>query len=116
MTQEIDDTSNRLDDNAPPSLTIDWDLYGSYLEDSDMSDEQKREFIQTLWNIIVNFIDLGFGVHPIQQAKQISSGQDDDLASLLQQSVVSSKNNSKINKYEQAVNGSQSYSAEQEES
>lgn len=100
----------------PPSLTIDWDLYGSYLADSDMSDEQKREFIQTLWNIVVSFVDLGFGVHPIQQARRESSGQEDDLTSLIEQSVVSSKNNSKISKCEQAVNGSQSYSAEQEES
>lgn len=52
----------------PPSLTIDWELYGEYLEDSDLSGGQKREFIETLWSIVVAFVDLGFGVHPVQQA------------------------------------------------
>lgn len=50
------------------ALTIDYDLYATYLEDSDLTDEQKREFINTLWNIMVGFVDLGFGIHPLQQA------------------------------------------------
>ena len=113
MTQDKDETDVRPEaTNAPPSLTIDWDLYGSYLEDSDLSDEEKRECIQDLWNLVVSFVELGFGVHPIQQAKQISLGQDDDLACLIEQSVLTSKDNSKNNKCTQAVNGSQSHSAE----
>ncbi len=51
-----------------PTLSIDWELYGRYLEESDLSDDQKREFLETLWSIVVSFVDLGFGLHPIQQA------------------------------------------------
>jgi len=50
----------------PPTLTIDWELYGQHLEDSDMSDAEKRKFIEALWSIVVSFVDLGFGVHPAQ--------------------------------------------------
>lgn len=51
-----------------PSLSIDWELYGAMLEASDMSDEDKKEMIEILWNIVVAFVDLGFGLHPVQQA------------------------------------------------
>jgi hypothetical protein len=52
---------------APPTLAIDWDLYGQYLDASDLSDADKRAFIETLWSIVVSFVDLGFGLHPTQQ-------------------------------------------------
>jgi len=52
---------------APPTLTIDWELYGKYLDESDLSDAEKRKFLETLWSIVVSFVDLGFGVHPVQQ-------------------------------------------------
>ena len=51
-----------------PTLAIDWDVYAQYLEDAELSDAQKRELLETLWSIIVSFVDLGFGLHPIQQA------------------------------------------------
>ncbi|SNZ07422.1 hypothetical protein [Cohaesibacter gelatinilyticus] len=75
-----------LDPTKPPSLTIDWDTYGELLENSDLSDEQKHEFIQTLWSIVVSFVDLGFGTHPLQQleGKEISFDalNPDDVISL----------------------------------
>jgi hypothetical protein len=53
---------------GPPTLTIDWERYGKYLDESDLSDTEKREFLETLWAIVVSAVDLGFGVHPVQQA------------------------------------------------
>ncbi len=47
-----------------PKLEIDWDAYGEMMEDSDMSEEDKRVLIETLWNIVVAFVDLGFDLHP----------------------------------------------------
>ena len=69
-----EDTTNKtrkaegVHKSGPPALTIDWDLYGAYLENSDLSEAQQRDFIETLWSIVVSFVDLGFGIHPIQQA------------------------------------------------
>ncbi len=60
-----DETDN---DSPRPNLIIDWELYGEYLEEADLTDDQKREFIETLWSIMVSFVDLGFGIHPLQHA------------------------------------------------
>lgn len=65
-------------ETAPPRLSIDWDAYLPFLENEDISEEQKRELIEALWSIMVSFVDLGFGIHPIQQV----CGQDISLAEL----------------------------------
>ncbi len=65
-------------ETAPPSLTIDWDAYLPLFEDETISDDDKRELIDALWSIVVSFVDLGFGVHPVQQA----CGKDISLAEL----------------------------------
>lgn len=61
MTQSPD-TSETHESKTPPQLTIDWDAYGQYLEKSGLSDDQKIALIETLWSIVVSFVDLGFGV------------------------------------------------------
>ena len=52
-----------------PAITVDYERYAHFLENSDLTKEQRRKLIQTLWNIVVEFVSLGFGVHPLQQAK-----------------------------------------------
>lgn len=70
FSPETDDTRRK-----PPTLRIDWDLYGAYLAESDLSDAEKRDFIETLWKIAVSFVDLGFGLHPTQLATDKSCEQ-----------------------------------------
>ncbi len=72
-------------ETAPPTLTIDWEAYLPLFEDEDISETEKRELIEALWSIVVSFVDLGFGVHPVQQA----CGQDDDPLSDLPPDLVS---------------------------
>lgn len=50
-----------------PTLTVDVEKYQSYLDGSGMSDAEKEEFLQALWSIIVSFVELGYGVHPLQE-------------------------------------------------
>lgn len=52
------------------AVTVDYEKYLHFLEDADISDQDKREFLQTLWGIICEFVSLGFGVHPVQQAQK----------------------------------------------
>jgi len=78
-TEGINDIA--VDTGRSMALTIDYDLYARYLEDSDLSDDQKREFIETLWSVIVSFVDLGFGIHPLQQATSNSCGLNDKMPS-----------------------------------
>ncbi len=52
---------------TPLAFTIDVKRYEHFLENSDLSEEQKCEFLETLWNIICELVSLGFGVHPLQE-------------------------------------------------
>ena len=73
-------------ETAPPALSIDWDAYLPFFESDEISDEHKQELIEALWAIMVSFVDLGFGIHPIQQA----CGQDVSLAELPARDVLKS--------------------------
>ena len=47
---------------AEPTLAFDWSEWLPYLADMDAPPEQKREMIETLWSIILAFVDLGYAV------------------------------------------------------
>ena len=70
--------------NAPRTLTLDVDRYQKYLDDADLSEAQKQDVLEALWSIIVSFVDLGFGVHPVQRA----CGQLPEIASQSSNQVV----------------------------
>jgi len=74
-TEEIDTAERQESDSHFKTLTIDYELYERYLEDSDLNEAQKRQFLDALWSIIVSFVDLGFGVHPLQQVNSDRCGQ-----------------------------------------
>ncbi len=56
------------DPDEPLAVQVDLMKYAHLLEDADMSDVQKLEALRALWNVIVAFVDLGFGVHPVQES------------------------------------------------
>jgi len=70
----------------PPVLTLDVALYEQYLVESDLTEDQKREFLEALWSIIVGFVDLGFGIHPVQQAA--AAGQDDEKSGAIAAGLI----------------------------
>jgi hypothetical protein len=61
-----------------PVIALDVSLYDAYLRDSGLSEEQTREFLEALWIIIVGFVDLGFGIHPVQQVLNDACVQMDE--------------------------------------
>lgn len=65
---EIPDTN--LKKSSRPTLSVDVDYFQTYLDDADIPDSKKRELVETVWNISVSFVDLGFGLNPVQQATQ----------------------------------------------
>lgn len=69
---------------ARAALSFDAQEYCHFLADCDWTDEQKREFIETLWQIIVSFVDLGFDLHPIQQVMDSPKTLDGDSISVLE--------------------------------
>ena len=80
MTEDNKSKKNSAGGASPPTLTIDWELYGKYLDASDLSDAEKREFLETLWSIVVSFVELGFGVHPLQQVTDNACAQQAEIA------------------------------------
>ena len=67
-------------DPTPPKLAIHFDAreFAHFLAEVDATEAQKLEYIETLWTIVLQFIDMGFGIHPIQQA----CGQFDEATAL----------------------------------
>lgn len=51
-----------------PSVAIDVERYQAYLDDPNLSPEHRKEILEALWAIMTAFVQLGFGVHPAQQA------------------------------------------------
>lgn len=96
---------NPLSESVPsrPVLTIDYALYEEHLEGADLSDVQKQEFLDALWSIIVGFVDLGFGVHPLQQIPSDTCGQEVDLTSLMASDVISSSKGKSLKQFEKAA-------------
>ena len=94
MTQDTDTAAVILETEATkPIVTLDYALYQHYLDNSDLTEKQRQEFLETLWNIIVSFVDLGFGVHPLQQT---------DSDKRLEDIVDSQSAQSLLNQYNQA--------------
>ena len=85
-----DNTPNHLETLAigqttsGSALTLDVEYFQSLLDDSDAPEAEKRKLIEELWSIIVGFVDLGFGIHPVQQANPTRSElANDSIAKLI---------------------------------
>lgn len=74
---------------SPPqssrTLRFDWQDWLPYLEDSNASDEQKRELVEALWSIVIGFVDLGWDIKSAPE----TCGEAFDLAAVLSAAMVS---------------------------
>jgi len=71
-----------------PSVGIDVDYYQGIIDDPEVSEIRKRELIEIIGAILINFIDIGFGVHPVQLASQEKQSQQTNKEKLLERSDV----------------------------
>ncbi len=62
--------------NTNSLIELDLKAYAPYLESADISEEAKRELIETLWSIVVSFVQLGYGLTPAQQVLDSRSAAD----------------------------------------
>ncbi|NRA88385.1 MAG: hypothetical protein HRU28_13560 [Rhizobiales bacterium] len=51
-----------------PILEIDYKLFDKELKKAKLTDTQKQEYLQIVWSFVVSCVDMGFGIHPAQQA------------------------------------------------
>lgn len=63
-----------FDASARRILAVDVKKYEALLDDPNLSEQQKEEFLRALWSVVVAFVELGFGVHPLQEVCGQDSG------------------------------------------
>ena len=63
-------TSKPQSPTKPLALTLDVEAYLSQLEDWEMSEEEKLEFIACFWELLLSFAQIGFDIHPAQEAQR----------------------------------------------
>jgi hypothetical protein len=90
-----------LPEPAPPVLRFDWQDWLPYFEDESISEEQKRVLIETIWAIVIGFVDLGWSTKPTLEASALENsgvgngdqncGQTIDLKAVLEAAVVRSE-------------------------
>lgn len=61
--------SEHFASSSQRTLSIDVAKYQAFLDGSGLAPEQKEEFLRAMWSIVVTFVELGFGVHPLQQVE-----------------------------------------------
>ena len=50
------------------TMELDIRKYQALLKDIDIPEGHKEQMIEALWSIVVAFVEIGYGVHPVQQA------------------------------------------------
>ena len=71
----VDRLEDRFDEAAqvaaqpvPRTITFDPAAYAEEVAKFGLNEDQSRELLETLWNIMVMFVDLGFRVDPVSLA------------------------------------------------
>lgn len=72
--QNVPDRAVAATYTSTPSF--DPDKYRIYLEDSELTEDQQREYLEILWSIMMTFVELGFGLDSVQQALVVSDEAD----------------------------------------
>lgn len=61
--------------NPPKRLGVDAERFQHHLDQWDVSAEEKAAYLELVWQIVCQFVDLGYGIHPLNTAMQQSCGQ-----------------------------------------
>lgn len=62
----VDRKTSHLTSNSRFGVCVDYEAYDHFLKQSDLSAEDKKKLIDSLWAIVVGFVSLGFEVGPTQ--------------------------------------------------
>lgn len=71
----VDNSIHNARAKPPRALEFDPTLFVHHFERWNASDDEKAEYLELIWQIVVQFVDLGFGIHPLSAAAQQSCGQ-----------------------------------------
>ncbi|MEM6381319.1 MAG: hypothetical protein AAF739_01485 [Pseudomonadota bacterium] len=77
MPTQTKDPPHKTQNTAFKTLTLDVDRYQALLDYPELTEDQRTQFLVTLWSIMVQLVDWGYGIHPVQQVPGSDAG---DLA------------------------------------
>ncbi len=61
-------------ESSHPAIKVDFrEFLEQFKECGDLSEDQQLEIIQIYWNIAMQFVKIGYGLHPVQAAAQVRS-------------------------------------------
>lgn len=102
---------------APPNiLHVDTARFAHHLESWDASEDDKAEYLTLIWRIVCQFVDIGYGIHPLSSATQESCGQASEKTghgAAVPENVLESRGRRSI---EEIYNAASKRAAEREES
>lgn len=116
MTRETRPTTNETGAPVSDPLSGEFDPaeFVHFLEETDWSDDEKAEYVRLVWNVMCQFVALGFDVHPIQQARDNCGKLTDErmVSPLLDNGVVNSSYGNLVEKF-MRLNGVESDAGEE---
>ena len=60
-----------MNNTTRPTLNIDLQEFAHFLHEVDGTYEEKKEYLELIWQIICDFTLLGYGLTSVQQAQQL---------------------------------------------
>ncbi len=64
----MDKSNDHIIEPLFTNIKIDVKRFEPYFDDPDLTQAEREELLETIFAIVLGFVDLGFGIHPIQQA------------------------------------------------
>ncbi|MDF1722448.1 MAG: hypothetical protein P1U65_17375 [Minwuia sp.] len=81
--KDVEQLNNESGENGSngsvhPSVSFDPAEFMHFLDEADWSEEEKFKYLALVWEIVCEFVMLGFDVHPFQQARK-NCGKADEF-------------------------------------
>lgn len=67
-TDHMRSLSAAFEKSRAGTVSIDVARYQHFLDEADMTEAEKEDFLKALWSMIICFVDLGFSVEPLTPA------------------------------------------------
>lgn len=69
-------TSTEISEKRPnTALSLDVEAYRHLVAGDGTSREEEARLIEAVWAVVVSFVDLAFGLHPVQQAMDVDKAR-----------------------------------------
>lgn len=98
------DTSARAEVSSPQHrLEFDVEKYNAYVAEMNLTKEEEEQLLKALWDIMMAFVDMGFGIHPVQEISPKKATKTKENCGFPAESVLYSDHSDLIKNNRQAL-------------